>query len=233
MPSFEQKPDRARFENEATRRGITRLVHFTPAMNLLSIFEQGALLSRKQLRQLSVESPDLHLDDFVEINDKLRLDKMEDHINISIQHPNHWLFKCFQDSCRSWCDSWCVIALSPACLWLDETLFSIGNAASSYSRRHGIDGSLEKFLALFQAKITAGNAYNQRVLTRNGLADCHPTDVQAEVLVSGRIPISKIQEVYFETDEELKRSKGAISVMCSVDLPPFVVDPSLFKQRGP
>jgi hypothetical protein len=232
MPSFKQKPDHARFENEVVRRGITRLAHFTPTINLLSIFEQGALLSRKQLRQLSVERPELHLDDFIEINDKLRLDKMEDHINLSVQYPNHLLFQRFRDSCRSWCDSWCVIALSPSCLWLDETLFSIGNAASSYSQRQGINGSFEKFVSLFQPRVAASNANNQRVLTRNGLADCHPTDVQAEVLVRGRIPISEIEEIYFETDEELKRSRGAISIMHSIGLPPFVIDPSLFKQRG-
>jgi len=115
---------------------------------------------------------------------------------------------------------------------VNETLFSIGNAASGYSRRHGIDGSFDKFLTLFQPKITTGNVYNQRMLTRLGLDECHPTDVQAEVLVRGRISTSEIQRLYFETDEELRGSRGAISMMCPFELPPFLVDPSLFEQRG-
>jgi hypothetical protein len=52
------------------------------------------------------------------------------------------------------------------------------------------------------------------------------------VLVQERLLVREIQEVYFETDEELKRSKGAISMTCSVDLPPFVVNKSVFQQRG-
>jgi len=232
MPPPEYKSNPERFKEEVARRQITRLVHFTPSINLLSIFEQGALLSCKQLKQLAVEYPKLHLDDYIEINDKLRLDRMEDHINLSVQHPNHWLFRRFREAWHNWCDSWCVISISPQCLSREGTLFSISNAPSGYSQRYGIDGSFEKFLSLFQDRVVTGNAYNQRILTRSGLADCHPTDVQAEVLVQERLLVREIQEVYFETDEELKRSKGAISMTCSVDLPPFVVNKSVFQQRG-
>lgn len=228
----EYKSDRYLIEAEVTSRKITRLVHFTPTINLLSVYEQGAILSRKQLKQLSVNFPELHIDDYVEINDILRLDQMEDYINISIQHPNHWLFKRFRESCRSWCNSWCVIAISPECLSRNGTLFSIGNAAANHSRRNGIDGNIVNFRSLFQDRIVAGNAYNQRTLTRNGIADCHPTDVQAEVLVQGQLSITEIQEIYFETQDELRRSKGAISLTCSADLPPFLVDPSVFQPRG-
>ena len=59
MPPREQKSDHSKFEAEIARRHIERLVHFTPTINLLSIFEQGSLLSRNQLRQLSAEHPDL------------------------------------------------------------------------------------------------------------------------------------------------------------------------------
>ena len=99
MPTY--KPDRAVFEAEVIRRGITRVVHFTPAINLISIYGQKALLSREQLKRLTVEYPDLHLADYVEINDQLRLDHLNDYLNLSIQHPNHLLFKKFRESCRN------------------------------------------------------------------------------------------------------------------------------------
>jgi len=194
-------------------------------MNLISIFEQGALLSRHRLRQLSVEYPDLHLDDYVEINDKLRLDGLEDFINLSIQHSNHYLMKIFKDSCRSWC----VIAISPQYLYLKDTLFSIGNAASTASHRFGIDATYDKFTAMFNEKVCGTG---QRVFTRNGMRNCYPTDVQAEVLVRGNIAVEHIMEVYFETDEELHRSKGAIKMLYSGEIPQFTVDRSMFQQRG-
>jgi hypothetical protein len=198
-------------------------------MNLISIFEQGALLSRNQLRQLTVEYPDLHLDDYVEINDKLRLDCLEDFINLSIQHSNHYLMKIFKDSCRSWCESWCVIAISPQCLYQKETLFSIGNAASTVSQRAGIDATHEKFTSLFRDNVIGSK---QRVFTRKGLKDSYPTDVQAEVLVRDNIAIQHILEVYFESEEELSRSKGAIKMLYSGEIPQFTVNRSMFQQRG-
>lgn len=198
-------------------------------MNLISIFEQGALLSRHQLRQLSDEYPDLHLDDYVEINDKLRLDGLEDFINLSIQHANYYLLKTFKDSCRSWCDSWCVIAISPQYLFLKDTLFSIGNAASTASQRFGIDTTYEKFTSMFNEKVSGAG---QRVFTRNGMKSCYPTNVQAEVLVRGKIEVEDIMEVYFETDEELNRSRGAIKMLYSGEIPQFTVNRSMFQQRG-
>lgn len=222
------KNDYKLIEEEVVRRQITRLVHFTPTMNLLSIFEQGALLSRHQLRKLSVEYPDLYLDDYVEINDKLRLDGLEDFINLSIQHSNHYLLKVFKESCHSWCDSWCVIAISPQYLYLKDTLFSIGNAASTASKRFGIDATYDKFSAMFNEKIYREN---QLVYTRSRIKKCYPTDVQAEVLVRSKIAVEDIIEVYFESDEELHRSRGAIQILYSGEIPQFTVNGSMFHQR--
>jgi len=222
------KPDKAAFEAEVARRGITRIVHFTPTINLISIYEQGALLSREQLKRLAIKYPDLHLADYVEINDRLRLDNLNDYINLSIQAPNYRLFRKFRNSCQNWCDSWCVIALNTECIWYADTMFSIGNAAASYSKRYGINGRFKTFCALFQDKVVSGNINNQRILTRTNLAACYPTDPQAEVLVKGRIPIDCITEVFFETQEEASRLRAAISLLVTTPLPPFTVDSDVF-----
>jgi hypothetical protein len=226
--SIQCKADRALFETEVSRRQITRLIHFTPTINLISIYEQGELLSREQLKCLAVEHPDLHLADYVEINDRLRLDKMNNYLNTSIQHPNHWLFRKFRNSCRNWCDSWCIIALRPECIWYADTMFSIGNAAATYSKARGIDGQYETFCSLFEHRVAAGNIQHERALTRTNLADCYPTDAQAEVLVKERISIDCLVEVYFETQEEASRARGAVAVSVDAKLPPFLVNPGIF-----
>ena len=155
-----RKPDWRQFDADVTRRQITRLVHFSPIGNLISIFEQQAILSRDELRTLSVDAPELHLDDFLEINDPLRLDQRTDCINLSIQHPNYFLLEHFKQRYRAKIESWCVIAVSPKYVWYEGVVFSVGNAASSDVRRLGVDGTLAKFNQLFSPQIAIG--------TRNG-----------------------------------------------------------------
>jgi len=217
------------FMSEVSRRKISQLVHFTTIDNLLSIFEQGKILSRERLKKLNIEAPELYLQDYLRVNDNLRIDNLNDHINLSIQHPNYYLFKRFRDSCSDWCNDWCVIALSPECIWHSETLFSTGNAASTVSKAQGIRGDIDAFCALFAEKVHSGNMRSKRVLCRDGLADCYPTDIQAEVLVKGSISIDYISNVYFEATDVAKRSCGAImTISPSALLPPFIVNPRFF-----
>jgi len=57
------------FRHEIEQKGIKQLVHFTPALNLMSIFEHGALLSREELTRMSADEPLQYMDDYLEIND--------------------------------------------------------------------------------------------------------------------------------------------------------------------
>jgi hypothetical protein len=226
------KVDYLKFKDEIKTRTITRLVHFTPIINLINILEYGSLLSRSKLRVLSEQSPDLHIEDCIEINDKLRLDKMETHINFSIEHPNHFLFNRFRKSYREWFVNWCVITISHKFILRKGTLFSIGNAASNYSKEHGINGSFETFLSLFHSEIITSNFHNARTIRRNNIAKCYPTDVQAEVLIPDEVLISEIQEVIFNNEDDLRSTKAAVSVLGCRELPSFKVDKLLFKERG-
>ncbi|MEI8141005.1 MAG: DarT ssDNA thymidine ADP-ribosyltransferase family protein [bacterium] len=226
------KPHSAELEQEVMARGITRVTHFTPSINLLSIFQQGDLLSRNQLAGVVANHPELHLNDFIEINDKLRLDKKPDYINLSIEHPNHLLLARFRQACREWCDSWCVIAVQPRCIFYVDTLFSVGNAASSYAKSCGISGSVSAFRALFEDRIEASNLNSSRSLTRDNLRPCMPTDVQAEVLVKDRLSTADFIALYFETNEHMQRARGALSLFGGITVPQCAVEPSLFKERN-
>ena len=231
MCNNDLKKDYENFRQEINRRKITRLVHFTPTINFINIMDQSAIFSRSKLKALSASNPILYLDHFIEINDKLRLDKMETHINFSIQHINHYLFEKFRNAYRDWEVSWCIIAVSPELIWQKGTKFSIGNAASKQSQNHGIDGTFEKFLTLFQDEIISQNVYGNRIVTRDKLADCYTTDVQAEVLIPDKVPSSKILQIYFSNSEEMLNTKGAISVLGIKEIPELIVDNSLFEKR--
>lgn len=216
------------FEKEVIRRKITRLVHFTPAINLISIFERGGLVSREGLKELSDENHDLYLDHYTKINDSYRFDGLLDYINLSIQCPNYFLLNRFRSQLDEEIESWCVISVSPQCIWYKDSLFSVGNAASNLSKQYGVRGCLEGFKDMFRDEVIGGSVERKVRLNRNGIADCYPTDVQAEVLVKGRIDLKNIQEVYFENLECADSLRAAISLLVDVPLPPFVENPQIF-----
>jgi hypothetical protein len=229
--SKKNKEDASRFEQEIQLRNIERLIHFTHTDNLLSIFEWGAIYSRKKLEDLSIEHPQLYMNDYVEVNDGLRLDNLRDHINLSIQYPNTSLLNRFRERSNSSLGGWCLIEISPELILRSDAIFSIGNAASKLSKNHGICGTFENFQSLFSEKVLSGSVNNCRTLTRAGLAPNIPTDEQAEVLLPGSIPIEGIAGIIFESNEQLQISKGAINLMSS-RIPPCRVERSAFSSRG-
>jgi len=68
------KPNHTEFQNEIRQRGIQHLVHFTPTINLLSIFEQERLLSRAWFEKLGIEQTDIF--DYIEFTDEIRFDDL-------------------------------------------------------------------------------------------------------------------------------------------------------------
>lgn len=66
------KLDHTAFEKEIEERGIEYLIHFTPTINLMGIFEQGKLLSRALLEEFDVAQTDIR--DYVEFTDDIRFD---------------------------------------------------------------------------------------------------------------------------------------------------------------
>ena len=81
---MESKIDHRDFINIINDRGIESLIHFTPTINLLSIYEQGRLLSRYLLEKNEIDNTLL---DFIEFIDSIRYDD-NNFINLSISFPN-------------------------------------------------------------------------------------------------------------------------------------------------
>lgn len=220
---MELKQNYLEFEQEIVKRRIDYLIHFTPTINLLSIFELGKLLSRKLLEEFDVDQTDIF--DYVEFTDEVRFDD-KSYINLSIQHPNSFLFSRFRQKTDIHTHiNWCVLKIDKNYIYEKNTLFSITNAANSHNKRNvGVTGDLDKFKRLFDNSINIVTSYNSRTITRNNLEDKYPTDEQAEVLVKNEIPIEAIN-VCFKDANDLATGKAALSDFNTSN---FIVDASLF-----
>lgn len=219
------KPNHSEFQKELENREVEHLIHFTPTINLLSIFEQGKLLSRSLLEQFDIEQTDIF--DYIEFTDDIRFDD-KSYINLSIQHPNSYLFSRFrQKTVNVNHIYWCVLKIDKKYIYQSDTLFSVTNAANSYNRRNvGVTGDIAKFRMLFADSLQVVTSYNSRTITRNNLKSKYPTDEQAEVLVKNEILVSDILQVCFKDEQDLAAGKAALS---DYNTSNFVMDASLFK----
>lgn len=225
------KADRELFLEEIRNKAINSLVHFTSTINLMSIYEQGHILSRDELKGLGIDNPEL--DDYVEFNDSIRLDKRESYINTSIMFPNHFLFSRFRQKSALAYMNWCVIRIDPKYIYAEDTLFSVTNAASSAARnQYGIRGDIDAFRKLFDSPLTISGFSGQRTLVRSNTAEYHTTCVQAEVLVKERIPVEDIIEVCFKDDAELSATRAAMRVQSLACNNPFKANDMYFGKRG-
>ena len=218
------KPNHIEFQKEIEERGIEHLIHFTPTINLLSIFEQGKLLSRTLLEQFDIDQTDIF--DYIEFTDDIRFDD-KSFINLSIQHPNSFLFNRFrQKTANEHHIYWCVLKINKKYIYQADTLFSVTNAANSHNKRNvGVTGDIAKFRMLFANALQVVTSYNSRTVSRNNLNAKYPTDEQAEVLVKNEIAISDILQVCFKDEKDLATGKAALS---DYNTSNFVVDASLF-----
>lgn len=222
---METKPDFQEFQNELSERGIDYLIHFTPTINLLSIFEQGKILSRALLEKFDIKKTDIF--DYIEFTDEIRFDD-KSYINLSIQHPNTFLFDRFRQKTADKIHiTWCVLKINPKYIYHSSTLFSVTNAANSYNKRvTKITGDLIKFKMLFAPSIQIVTTTNTRTIKRENLKLKYPTDEQAEVLIKDEIPIEDILQICFKNEVDLAAGKAAL---INFKLNNFIVDPSVFK----
>lgn len=218
------KPNHTEFQKEITERGIEHLIHFTPTINLLSIFEQGKLLSRALLEQFDIDQTDIF--DYIEFTDEIRFDD-KSYINLSVQHPNSFLFNRFRNkTANEHHIYWCILKIDKKYIYQADTMFSVTNAANSHNKKNvGVTGDIAKFRMLFANSLPIVTSYNSRTITRNNLKSKYPTDEQAEVLVKNEIPVSDILQVCFKDEQDLATGKAALS---DYNTSNFVIDASLF-----
>lgn len=221
---MELKQNYTEFQEEISNREIEHLIHFTPSINLLSIFEQEKLLSRALLEKFDVYQTDIF--DYIEFTDEIRFDD-KSFINLSIQHPNSFLFNRFREKTKNDIHiTWCVLKIDKKYIYKLDTLFSVTNAANSHNKKKvGVTGDINKFRMLFVESLQIVTSYNSRTISRNNLKPKYPTDEQAEVLVKNEISVKDILQVCFKDEKDLASGKAALSEYNTSN---FVVDSSLF-----
>lgn len=177
------------------QRNIDRLYHFTQAENLSNIFTYG-LLPRKNLEEENIYSC---------FNDDYRYDDCLDAVCMSIEFPNYKMFyKLRQDDPNV---DWAVLRLDAQILCDFECAYCWTNAgdASMYNIPLRERMGKRAFLGLFEDR----PFYPKR--EELNISDWYPTNPQAEVLVFGVIPVTYIQNVYFENRNTLTKYRDIIS----------------------
>lgn len=164
------------------KRGVPYLTHFTEVSNLPSIFQKG-IHSRGALDQSGQA---------FSFNDQLRLDGRRMGISLSVGFPNYKMFYKYriQDVQKKWA----VIRVDPSVLWENDCLFFPNNAADG--KMINITDNVLKGEEAFELMYieTVGKVTRDKKL----LKPYDPTDPQAEVMVFGDIPLSKVIDVVFE-----------------------------------
>ena len=84
----------------AKERGISRLVHFTPFLNLLGIFTTRAIMPRDSVVEYAESHQEEDLLEYVTWNDSNRHDGRTNCINLSVQRINEPLFRSFKSKFR-------------------------------------------------------------------------------------------------------------------------------------
>lgn len=182
-------------ENEIEKfvknRGILNLYHFTPLPNVVNILEHG-LLTRKYMEEKGFP---------FKPSDSDRYDGRLDTVSCSISWPNYDMLrrKINQD------DPYVIVRLAPDILWNFRCLFFPANAArSQYSAKTNSDENfigLEALKKLFDQQVKT-SGYNCYECNRaENVQKRFTTDVQAEVMVCGNIPIEYVVDINCASDD--------------------------------
>jgi hypothetical protein len=202
---------------EAERRRITRLCHFTPSRNLIHIASgRVGILATKQLREdeRNVYTP----------TDLLRLDQHEGYICCSIEYPNAWYLARIRGNDPLFRD-WVIILINPRYLWTPGTRFCPRNAAARYGR--DIAEGKAAFMELFADSVYGAGG---RVFSRSPLhLSCCPTDQQAEALIPDRISPNDILGIVVVAERQARNELARFRLVgISPDRFKVIVAPVLF-----
>lgn len=196
------------------RHTITRLIHFTPLVNLLGMLDCHAIMPMDRVRAYAAAHPESDLLDYIQRNDRLRLDRRTDCVNLSLQRTNAGLFRRFRTNLCNLMGvqdlAWCVLELDPTLCAHPGVNFTTTNAAANRARwGQGIDG----FEALFPSPSAP-----------------FPTCRQAETLYPGDIPLSAIRAICVKDAKALRHFRFTVETEgVDPDSLPFQVNPEHFE----
>ena len=184
---------------EAKRRGVEDVVHFTTTRGAVGILAAGALKSRERLPQ------DQYLEHVYRPNAAIRKDTAWlDYVNLSIQRINGWMF----DTSSRWHTtddvSWVVLSFTPRILAHPGVVFATTNNIYPACRRaEGLGG----FSRMFSDQVRG--RYSE-LHNRVAKESAWPTDRQAEVLYPGELSCDHLQRIDIQQEEAVSTIHGIL-----------------------
>lgn len=170
--------------NKISEIGLTRVVHFTPAKTLHHIVIDGEITSNKVLAEYAPE--------YFDPTDPYRFDDHPDMTCVTFTYPNPFYFEIARQSpkFRRFPD-WVCLLINVDVLTRDGALFSPVNAAKGHGAylKPGAEGLAECFAPTVLQR-SRGPAHHPLA----------PTDLQAEALVPGPIPLSDVSAIVTPTN---------------------------------
>ena len=200
-------------KEDAVRRGVNRLCHFTPSVNLLHVLQSGFLKDRATL--------DKEKNHVVNPTDDLRLDGRRETICCSVEYPNTYYLDVVSKKEKIF-EGWVILFLAPELLWDPKTMFCEKNAAFDNGRL--IKTGLNGYRAMYPEEARGFS----RKLTH---LSCCPTDMQAEVLLPGPISVSKLIGMAMHSVKQVETEMVRWEVL-GIARPkiPLFVAPNLFSK---
>lgn len=195
-------PDCPEVLDEARRRAVEEVVHFTTKKGAVGILYARALKSRKRLRK------DQYLEHVYRPNAATRKDpEWLDYVNLSVQRINDWMFGRSTRWHATNDVSWVVLSFTPEILAHPGVVFATTNNIYPACRRaEGLGG----FSRMFADQIRGRNS---RLHNRGGKESSWPTDRQAEVLYPGELSCDHLQRIDVQLEETEYTIRGALGAL--------------------
>lgn len=183
------------------KRGLQHIFHFTSFDNLVSILDDGLLSRAKLERQQALYYR----------NDDERYDGLLDYINCSLEYPNNRLLATYEINTGK---DFVLIDIDISILLVQTAKCSFTNAAKNRGKGIMPIASLEK---IFDGKRSSN------------LADNHPTDEQAEILIRDVILPKYFKALIFKSKQSyIKALERNITIPNGLEIR---IAPELFETR--
>jgi hypothetical protein len=180
------------------RLALTRLAHFTPALNLWHIAEEGMIRSSKDLADNAPQ--------YFTPTDHERLDQHPDMVCCSFEYPNgYYLSEARQKPEFINYPDWVCLLLDAELVLRPGTLFSGCNAAAVGGEylRAGSQALLDCYADVAWPK----TQWSRGPRHHPGAA----TDLQAEALVPGPVDLSHLRGIVVPSDGDARQLYGTLS----------------------
>lgn len=195
-------------------RGVSRLVHFTQSRNLPSILADGELRDVASMRSDPFRT--------FAASDDVRADGHPDKLSFSIEYPNAYYLRDARQRTHGFPD-WIALLLQPHIAAKAGALFSPYNAANGGAPRVTGRTGVE---ACYAPTIRYARVVH-RALTHDPRC---PTDIQAEVLIPGPIPLSDVIGIVVESAEDAHLERDRLTHLHhDPDRLKWLVSPGLFQ----